>query len=266
MTPPEHIFMGAIVANSAFAVRVLREKFTPSYGVLLAAGTLCAVLPDVDSFFGHYGSANPWVGHRGMTHSLLWCIIQAFVISFIFYRLRVKGGIGSIAVTGGRAEIRSAFLFLFAAALFASVGHVIADLPQPPSVWNGIPVFFPLKMNGEYVRNGGWGLVGWYDFRIMINLFLAAMLTGGICTVLIAAGKCLSRPVKRALGALVLCIGLGSFIWTGYYISTCSYESGRHWEQYQEEVLGSCPGGVRSVVLVGRQVFYDVFVFMRRHF
>ncbi|HPJ40467.1 MAG TPA: metal-dependent hydrolase [Spirochaetota bacterium] len=266
MTPPEHIFMGTIVANSAYAVRIMRGRRAPSYGILLLAGALCAVLPDIDSLFGHYGSANPWVGHRGMTHSLLWSLLQAFLVAFFLYRIRVRSAVESLNAAGGEDDTRSAFLLLFATALTASVSHVIADLPQPPSVWHGIPVFFPLTKNGEYVRNGGWGLIGWYDFRIMINLFLGALATGGICGALFIWRQRISRPVKRALGALVLCIGLGSSIWTGYYISGCSYESGRHWEQYQGEVLESYPGGVRRAVLGGRRIFYDAFVFIRRNF
>jgi membrane-bound metal-dependent hydrolase YbcI (DUF457 family) len=266
MTPPEHLLMGTIVANSAYAVRVMIGKNMPSYGALLIAGALCAVLPDIDSFFGHYGSVNPWIGHRGMTHSLLWSAVQAFFIAYIIYRMRVKARTGSPAAAGAEEGERQAFLVLFVTALVASVSHVIADLPQPASVWHGIPVFFPLKMDGEYVRNGGWGYIGWYDFRIMINLFLTALITWGICGALCIGKRRMSRAVKRGLAALVLCVGLGSFVWTGYYIGACSYTSAGQWEQYQEEVLGAYPDGVRRVIVGGRQIFYDMFVYMRRHF
>ncbi|HQO04181.1 MAG TPA: metal-dependent hydrolase [Spirochaetota bacterium] len=266
MTPPEHLLMGTLVANSAYAVRVMKGKNMPSYGALLIAGALCAVLPDIDSFFRHYGSANPWVGHRGMTHSLLWCLLQGSVIAYILYRTGIKGRAGSLVPAGVGDEKKSAFLFLFVTALAASVSHVVADLPQPASVWHGIPVFFPLTVNGEYLRSGGWGRIGWYDFKIMIHLFLTALVTGGLCAALGAAGRSMSRPVKGFIGGLVLVMGLGSFIWTGYYISTCSYTSAEHWEQYQEEVLLSYPDGVRRIIIGGRRVLYDMFVYMRRHF
>ena len=54
---------------------------------LIFLGALCAAIPDLDAIGFHYGVPydSLW-GHRGITHSIFFSFLLAFIIVFVFYK------------------------------------------------------------------------------------------------------------------------------------------------------------------------------------
>lgn len=54
---------------------------------VLAAGAICAVLPDADVLCFSFGIPyDHWLGHRGFFHSLLFSLLLAFAVKLLFFR------------------------------------------------------------------------------------------------------------------------------------------------------------------------------------
>jgi len=75
MDPITHCLVGALLAKSA---RAPRRRFWLM--------TLLGDLPDVDVLFAGLGPWAFWLQHRGITHSLLGVVIQAFLCGWLFAR------------------------------------------------------------------------------------------------------------------------------------------------------------------------------------
>jgi len=169
MTPPEHIVIGFSIAHVFYSIQSLLRKKILSYFIMPGVAAIFSILPDVDSFFGHYTSKNIYIGHRGITHSLLFCAIISGVLasaSYFLYYFNKK-----FSSKPCDENIKSKCFMLFGISLFASISHLLADLPQPPGVWGGIPVLFPYRENGNFMRIGGWSNIGWYDYKILWTYF-----------------------------------------------------------------------------------------------
>lgn len=72
-----------------------------------ALGAACAVLPDIDAIGFHYGiPTRDLFGHRGITHSLAFAALTAFLLAALLFRGQAWRG---------RRSIAGIFLFLCAA-------------------------------------------------------------------------------------------------------------------------------------------------------
>ncbi len=242
---------------------------------------LMAIIPDIDSFYGVYTSTDPMIGHRGVTHSFLGVAVLACIvvvsISLLSVFIRVFTGYWKYLlkyfhkkVTGEKSEViilkyviapispKHFFLFLLFAFISGS-SHLLCDLPQPPSVWKGIPLFFPMKDGGQFVRNGGWSLIGWYDIKIMWILAGAAALS--LPAVIISRFFDLVRVRFIAIPFFVLIILFngGVLYWIGKYIAGCRYEGELKWNQYQANVIDELPVEIKNITLKGRTIFISIF-------
>jgi len=65
----------AAFAGSSFFRKILNWK-------LILLGIVCAILPDIDVITFRYGIPyEHWMGHRGVTHSILFAVIWAMIIA-----------------------------------------------------------------------------------------------------------------------------------------------------------------------------------------
>ncbi len=286
MTPPEHFLIGISCANIFYSGLLIIKRNWFTYGKLLIIMGLVAISPDIDSFFGHYTSTDPFVGHRGMTHSFLGVLVISIAFTLfasvitVLFRLIIgywkvivryfkKRDTGEVSDEIIREYILDPFLlnkfFLFLLLCFISgTTHLITDLPQPPSVWKGIPLFFPLKSNGEFVRSGGWSLIGWYDLKIMWVLIGTTVLT--VPSVLIgrAADLFKLRYASIPLLSVVILFNCAVFVWMGSYIASSTYTNSRKWAAYQNEMVKTFPPEIREVTMKGKTIFISLFRQMRR--
>ena len=150
-------------------------------------------------------------------------------------------------------------MIFFLCAFVAGVSHLLSDLPQPPSVWKGIPLFFPLKENGVYVRNGGWNLIGWYDIKILWILI-------GSCAVTIPAvmaGRFFSL-VKLKYAAIplfsaIILFNAGVLAWMTDYIKKSKYEGEAKWYESQMKIVEEFPPEIRKITNQGKTIFISIF-------
>ena len=68
------------------ALSVLLPEGTYSSS-LLAAGALCSIVPDLDIVGFEFGiEYGDMLGHRGLTHSILFAALLAIFVAFTFFR------------------------------------------------------------------------------------------------------------------------------------------------------------------------------------
>ncbi len=291
MTPPEHLFLGISCANVYYGAvsiigTVFRRRVKPvGYFLLMTAMGIAAMLPDVDSFFGHYTSADPWVGHRGMTHSYLGSAVLGLAVTLVFAALSFAGfriwrGYWKllrdrfyVRATGEEPRFRYCnftfhyflplpFMIFFVGTFIAGVSHALADLPQPASAWNGVPLMFPKMANGQYAREGGWGMIGWFDLKIQWDLmFLAAY---SLPVALAAKFVNYFRFIAtRALAALVFAgliymnvQGMNDMV---KYIKSCEYKNDNQWYSDQMKYVDNAEPFVRDTTKKGMKMFIAIF-------
>lgn len=72
--------LAAVTVGKTFPKRTATLKF-------LLLGCFCAIIPDADVITFKFGIAyTDLFGHRGFFHSLFFCLLLAFLITFLFYR------------------------------------------------------------------------------------------------------------------------------------------------------------------------------------
>lgn len=281
MTPPEHLFIGWSCANIFYCVQSFFEKKFFSYIKIVLAVCLVAMLPDIDSFFGNYTSTDPYIGHRGMTHSFLGVFVIALIITIFFI-------IGSIIIRliigywkfltayfkkkelGQSADfsfwhyaIFPVFpipLLIFILYTFlGGVSHLIADLPQPPSVWKGLPLFFPSKTNGEYIRYGGWAYMGWYDLKVLW-VFIGASISS---IPVIIIGKFFKlvklKIIAFILFGIVVLFNIGVMVWAEKHIKSNRYQGESAWTKQQLKMVKTLPKPIKKITEDGIRIFYSIF-------
>lgn len=274
MTPPEHFLIGLSTASAFYAaehfVKPL-EKKPVGYGKLLCVMGLAAILPDMDSFWGTYTSKNPWIGHRGMTHSFVGVAViglgLAILSALISLILRVipaywhfwhdhfkRKEFGTEKKFHLPKYLLEPFHWLpfslvFLAAFLGGVTHILADLPQAKSAWGGLPIYFPFKSGGDYARVGGFGLVGWYDFRIGWALIGAAV----ISIPAVFLGMFLKwfknnffKVTVIAWFALVFAFNAGLYVWIVNHVRHSTYVDDRTWYDSQMKWVASAPKLIRE--------------------
>lgn len=273
MTPPEHFFIGASLAHILYSFQSFLKTKRFNYLVLLFLLGTAAMLPDIDSFFGHYVSKNPTIGHRGMTHSFAAVILFGFILTAITMALTyismhicriIKNNKPKDTNASENIEayftIKS-FWILFAISTCAGISHLIADLFQPPGVWQGIPLFFPLKSGGQYIRHGGFSMTGWYDYKIMWLLIKAFLISLPFLMTAAALTRFnANKKISSVFFALVIIINCGSFVLVTDYIRTSEYKNRYAWERKQTKYLNNSSPLIKKLTIDGKKIFLKIFI------
>lgn len=84
-------FAHALVAGT---IRSIFPKYTKGFANL-ATCIFCATIPDADVIMFRFGYAyEHWLGHRGFFHSILFCTILGFALSYsLFYKSKHRLGL-----------------------------------------------------------------------------------------------------------------------------------------------------------------------------
>lgn len=258
MAPPEHILLGISVANIYQSIQSFFKKDLHPYSKILVLSVLFALLPDMDSFSGNYTSTNVFIGHRGITHSIFFVTASSLIFSAFLFFLDIK------QLKGAGTEHRKRFpLFMFLVLLTAGMSHIIADLPQPASIWGGIPVFFPLKSDGVYMRSGGWARIGWYDLKIIWSLIYAALLSWILIALIHVLKKRQRLFAIRAAAIAVILINIITCVNITLYISNSTYTSNEAWNAQQEQYLKSSSPLVQCITESGKTIALKLFYLIR---
>lgn len=256
MTPPEHLFIGFSIGNIFYAIQTFfKKKYLPYLFIIFMSG-IFAILPDADSFFGNYISTDVYTGHRGITHSVLFVFAMSAVISFLavilvfLKRLFHKSEISNLHLF---------VFFIFSLIFLSGLSHLIADLPQPPGVWKGIPLFYPHATGKSFSRIGGWSKIGWYDYKIFWTLFYSVL----VSLFLIAAGfvlrKLSFRKFTKVISMLIIVFNISIFIWLGCYIGNSQYVDAKQWDQEQSEYLMKSNRIISWLTIKGKDCFLKIF-------
>ena len=293
MTPPEHLLIGLTGANMYYSFMSFfwtKKRMPWGYVALAFSMGLVSIIADIDSFFGNYGSPNPMIGHRGMTHSIaaaaLFSLVITVLIAVLSAGVRIVTGYCLVLFHYFRSSEKvlkknsgnetgfnfcrfvshpltpKPILLMLVGAFIAGVSHLVTDLPQPASVWNGIPLLFPLKYGGSYVRTGGWGIIGWWDLAIPWVLFCVYSFT----LLLLLCGRFLriskqniAQRASVAVFALVIFINLGSWFWMARYIASSNYKGETQWYLSQMKMLETFPPRIREITRRGFTVGASLF-------
>lgn len=259
MTPPSHAMIGLVLANTVYlGTRVSASADNkPGYIPLVSVAIMCSVMPDIDSvsrFFGSYGATNVFMGHRGITHSLLGVALIALLISLmvssaqkIFRKL-----LPSKQSTVAEGYSNNSFLFLLLLGFFAGVFHLLCDLPSPSNVWYGIPMFFPVTKNGDFWRIGGWNKIGWFDYNIIYTLFIGVTISTCLIVLSLVTGRL--RTFQKILFRVSLVLSCYLVISMSVYIQQSTYVSHRKEMQKQEAILNQKPPWFSKLVFFGHGV------------
>lgn len=267
MTNPEHLLVGMASATAFYSAMHFcgnKEKKSFGLGKILFVMAVAANISDIDALWGNYTSKDPWTGHRGMTHSFMGVALLGLGITiatnvfavvlrlipaywcFLFNYFKKKefdldSSEFSFFKYLSNPFHPKPFLILFLAAFIGGVTHLICDMPQAGSVWEGLPLFFPFKnAAGDYSRYGGWGLIGWYDFKTA--WLLLGTVAVSIPAVLI--GRFINLFKIKVIKILTVCwfaaiflFNCGIFYWSFNYIRTSTYKNDQQWYSYQMKWL-----------------------------
>lgn len=259
MSPPTHALIGLVLANGGWAAWRLAGRRTespplPGWGWLTLALILGSVAPDLDAVsrpLGTYFSTDVWLGHRGITHSLVGVTGLAVLIAAGLSLVRW------LVAPGRRGRTGLSFLILLAAAWLGGLAHLAADLPNPPGPWGGIPVAYPLSSGSAPLRWGGWSLIGWFDLESIYRLLLAgAALTG------LALFTWLTRRwprLSRLLAGGGLALALAALIWLGAYVASGPYAGPGQETARQERILAAKPVWFQELSRLGGRAAHAFF-------
>lgn len=252
MTPPDHLMAGITIGAVYSSIcGVFSLKRVP-YIFLFFIAALFAVLPDADAFRGVYSSTDPFIGHRGITHSLLFVFTAAAVFTITVTAVNRSFNYNK---TGTNSEkVKHLWLDLFLLTFFAGFSHLIMDLPQPPGVWKGIPLFFPLKSSGLYVRSGGWSSIGWYDYRVTYILFISVSVSLVILFISVILEKI--KYVKRFLSLCILIVSFTALFFTVDHIRNSVFKGAREWNNSQREYMKSFHPNIKIFADRSRSIIF----------
>lgn len=231
MTPADHFLTGSLLAAGMISVKECKRDAVPERSehlnslVLVFLAGVAGAFADIDFFWSDYGSADPVTGHRGMTHSIPWSVVQGLLFAQIFSLLYKKN------------KLFVSFIFII-----ASLSHVWLDSITPGGVWEGLPVWFPFSSQ----RFGAWAFTGWVDFRLTLILLGTSLVVFGLFLLLILRKHSGSfyRTIAALSFVLILCVS-GFCI---YMILHSQYENSTQWMSLQKEQIRSVSPGLWSFV------------------
>ncbi len=251
MTPPEHFLYGLTGANCLYAGASLRFKVRGSYLACLVLAGFLAVLPDIDAFFGSYGSRDPQVGHRGWTHSFLAVAAVSIVSTLCAYRI-CRLIQRQIAPHYG--------ILLLASSLAGGLSHLLCDLITPPSVWGGLPLLFP-----SAVRFGGWSCIGWYFLTLFWTVFAAFLLSFGSSLLARRLAATRHTSVTKLVWASSFIISLSSLAYAVYAVLHSHYTTEAAWYSEQMKAIRALPAPIPGVTYTAMEHFLRAFNAFRTH-
>ena len=249
MTSPDHFLAGlSIGAVYSSICGIFSFKRMPYFTAFILCG-LFAILPDIDAFRGVYSSTNPFIGHRGITHSLFFVTLVSVISLFIYLSARIAFRYFKREKT--YEEKKLLWMDLFFLLLLAGISHLILDLPQPPGIWKGIPIFFPLKDGGQFARIGGFNKIGWYDYRISWILFVSVT-----ASIVILIGTIFLKKnifIKKFFYISVLIISIISYILIANTIAKSSFKNSKEWNELQAKYIDTLPKFLQKSAVHGRR-------------
>ena len=257
MTPPEHLFIGFSIANIFYSIQtLLNKKYIPYLLLIILAGVF-AIIPDIDSFWGNYTSNNVYIGHRGITHSIFYIfMVSATVVALISIVMVIYNFINSNSrISDAKIKLFIVFMLLF----LSGISHLLADLPQPPSVWNGIPLFYPYQSNGVFSRTGGWSKIGWYDYKIVWSFISIAVVSVFLTMVLFMLNQFRFNVLKKLVAIILFLINIIVNIWMVNYINNSQYINATHWEKIQSEYIKNSSPIINTATMKGSNYFLKLF-------
>ena len=250
MTPPDHLLTGfSIGAFYSSICNMFSLKRLSLFSVLFLCGVF-AVIPDADAFRGVYTSIDPFIGHRGITHSLLFVLSLSLITTIFFILFRYYSG------NNHSGSKRFLWADLFLVLFFSGFSHLVLDLPQPPGIWKGIPLFFPLKSGDQFVRSGGWGNIGWYDYRITWRLFVSVTVSIMLILITIFIKKRVNSV--RILSFITASVCITSGIMITDIILNSSYKNSKAWNEMQSKYLEELPLFIKNYSVAGRSVIFKI--------
>lgn len=253
MTPPDHLLAGiSIGAVYTSFCGLFSVRRISCIAVFILCGVF-AVLPDVDSFRGVYSSTDIFIGHRGISHSIFFIVLISLIVVFLYAVMLFIKNFNEAGVESGIK--RNFLLDLFFLLFFSGVSHLIMDLPQPPGVWKGIPLFFPLKNSDLFLRSGGWGMIGWYDYRITFILIVstaAALIL--LSTACFLKSKMLIKKIIYISTILILFISTALII---VHINDSVFQGNKNWNESQRLYLEGFHPYVKSIITGGRTIILE---------
>jgi len=256
MTPPEHLLIGFSIGNIFYAIQTFfKKKYLPYLFVIFVSG-IFAIIPDADSFFGNYISTDVYAGHRGITHSVLFVFALSALISFLVVvlvflkRLFYKREISNLHLF---------ISFMFSLIFLSGLSHLIADLPQPPGVWKGIPLFYPHQTGESFSRVGGWSKIGWYDYKIFWTLFYSVSVSFIMIAACFILRKLSYSKFTKILSILIIVFNITVFIWLSSYIANSEYINPKQWDQQQSEYLKNSNRIISGLTTSGKDCFLKIF-------
>ncbi len=103
--------VASIALGRAYTTRPLPLRFW-------VLASICAVAPDIDVLANRFGfDYTTMLGHRGLTHSLLFAIVLSGIVVLVFFRSSVRGRMNQLAI----------FAFFFAVTASHSVLDAMVD-------------------------------------------------------------------------------------------------------------------------------------------
>ncbi len=103
---------------------------TPGWKII-GLGVLCSILPDADVLSFNFGIPyEHWLGHRGVTHSILFAIIFSAIAALLFK---------------GKKKWNTLFLYLF----FCTVSHGVLDAMTTGG--RGVGFFIPFDLERYFL-------------------------------------------------------------------------------------------------------------------
>ncbi len=249
MTPPDHLMAGLSIGTVYAALCGLFSLKRLAYPLVIFLCGVFALLPDADAFRGIYSSTDPFIGHRGITHSLFFVISAAVIFTLMFALARWRSE--PCQKINHFDKYNYIWIDLFILLFFSGVSHLVMDLPQPPGIWKGIPLFFPLKNGDVFARSGGWGNIGWYDYRVTWILFISLLVS-----LILLSASVLFRKNMYAVKLFSICIIIIITTAGGYIadkISNSAFKGSREWNDSQRLYIDGFHPYIKRITVRGRQ-------------
>jgi membrane-bound metal-dependent hydrolase YbcI (DUF457 family) len=193
------------------------QKKLPAKTVILVAGAAGGMLPDADALSIVIANRNDiyvgnhWYSHHQFFHSIL----AGFLFTFLIFGITAVGLFFS-------SKKKSLFLFwkqkfpYFIAFFSGFMMHLLGDLPTPGGPWEGIKLFWPLKINV-----GGWGKIWWWNnYDLLLIIFLCCFVN----SILLAIKSVIKKGfLKHSLAIIIIIVIVVSFFLIIYQINNRSH-------------------------------------------
>jgi inner membrane protein len=161
MTGRTHLTIGLAVG---LALAQTMQAPPKESALIIAAAALGSLLPDIDhpqsmlsGFIPGAGLLSIFTRHRGITHSLLFCVLLPAVL---WYAISSAGNL--------------AIPYIYALSIIAGmVSHLLSDMLTPA----GVPLLYPFRANWKALPGSVLSLTKWAGLEMLV--FLGALVVIG---------------------------------------------------------------------------------------